>query len=822
MKFKIKGKMMKKIAAFICLFLISVTVFAQQKISLKGIITDSISRKPVDMATVMILEIKTKTYTDEYGRYNVTFPSAGTYTIIVKSEGSQIFQEKIVISAPEERNIVLKPLKVQGGAITIKGDRDIQKISRHSLSNKEIKAIPAAFGDSLSALTALPNVMRTDGMFGPLVIRGASPNYNGYLVDNIPIYNPYHFGGMHSVINTNIIDEIDLYSSSFPAHFGNAQSAVINVNTVDEVKKFGGYADISMLYSSVVLKAPLKEKYYEEGIEKIKNNGYFIFAGRIGYISLFLKATKEIYEAMGKDVPSEAPQYGDYQIKIKRNINDRNSISFLAFGSFDKMKFVTEEDSLSESDDPYLTNIKFKESTFSHAQGITYTYTPNEAVQNKLLLYNSMMTSKMFFAMRDSDVKVLRDGFEPQTKPIIAGIKESVKVDLIKNYLQLKTGGEFTYYYFRTAGTSFEVNKTSEDLGDEEWLTLVHLGDNIKNQTISGFSEVKINFEGLEFVPGIRTEYLFLTKKTLIDPRGMIAYTFPSETTVSFAGGKYSYFPQLSSSFFQLMPHLSKAKYITPQYSYHSSAGIEQKLSKNFSVKMEGFYNYYLDQLTEEQWIDDEGVERKYKNCMKMRSYGTEFMIKKDINENENGIYGFINYTFDKSQYKTGAKNNNAQLVQDYASEGMYYDPSEYKKWIDSPYDMRHILKMVLAYKYERHTFSTRVQYNTSKPYTPINSGWHDTDFSDPKDPNHERWVPLFGTINSKRFKPSYQIDLRYEYRQRYEWGYFSWYLELINVTAQSPEEEKWDYRYGYSKNNPKIEKEDTVPLPNFGVEISF
>lgn len=206
---------MKKIAAFICLFLISVTVFAQQKISLKGIITDSISRKPVDMATVMILEIKTKTYTDEYGRYNVTFPSAGTYTIIVKSEGSQIFQEKIVISAPEERNIVLKPLKVQGGAITIKGDRDIQRISRHSLSNKEIKAIPAAFGDSLSALTALPNVMRTDGMFGPLIIRGASPDYNGYLVDNIPIYNPYHFGGLHSVINTNIIDEIDLYSSSF-------------------------------------------------------------------------------------------------------------------------------------------------------------------------------------------------------------------------------------------------------------------------------------------------------------------------------------------------------------------------------------------------------------------------------------------------------------------------------------------------------------------------------------------------------------------------------------------------------------------------------
>ncbi|MBP9024089.1 MAG: carboxypeptidase-like regulatory domain-containing protein, partial [Spirochaetes bacterium] len=75
---------MKKISALICLFLISFPVFAQQKIFLKGIITDSIGRKPVDMATVMILETKTKTYTDEFGKYNVTFPSAGTYTIIVK------------------------------------------------------------------------------------------------------------------------------------------------------------------------------------------------------------------------------------------------------------------------------------------------------------------------------------------------------------------------------------------------------------------------------------------------------------------------------------------------------------------------------------------------------------------------------------------------------------------------------------------------------------------------------------------------------------------------------------------------------------------
>ena len=228
---------MKKTTILIGIFLFSTMIFAQAKISLKGLVIDSMTRKPVDMATVMVLETKTKTYTDEYGRYSVSFPSAGTYTLIVKSEGNQLYQEKIVLSAPEERNIVLKPLKVQGGAITIKGERDIQKTSRYTMTVKELKEVPASFGDSISALTSLPNVTRTDGFFGPLVIRGSDPNYNGYFIDGIPIYSPYHFGGLHSVINNNLMSEIDLYSSAFPAHFGYAQGAVININTVDDVKR---------------------------------------------------------------------------------------------------------------------------------------------------------------------------------------------------------------------------------------------------------------------------------------------------------------------------------------------------------------------------------------------------------------------------------------------------------------------------------------------------------------------------------------------------------------------------------------------------------
>ncbi|HOA08253.1 MAG TPA: carboxypeptidase-like regulatory domain-containing protein [Spirochaetota bacterium] len=805
-----KGKMMKKITTLIGIFLFSTMIFAQAKISLKGLVIDSMTRKPVDMATVMVLETKTKTYTDEYGRYSVSFPSAGTYTLIVKSDGNQIYQEKIVLSAPEERNIVLKPLKVQGGAITIKGERDIQKTSRYTMTVKELKEVPASFGDSISALTSLPNVTRTDGFFGPLVIRGSDPNYNGYFIDGIPIYSPYHFGGLHSVINNNLMSEIDLYSSAFPAHFGYAQGAVININTVDDVKRTGGYADISLLSSAALVQTPFLEKYYEDGKEKTRNKGYFIVSGRIGYLSVFAKTFQEVYKFFGNEIDATLPYYGDYQIKFKYFLNDKNSLTFLAFGSYDKIDATLKDDYLEAGDDPLWADANYYNNLYSHGQGLTHTYTPNDSVKNTLLLFNSLQISETIMKLPKSYDILLAEGINPKTKPLITGLKESISADIIKDHFKINAGAEITHYYFRTSGTSFNQKEMLDENaglnpGEEGNFELVNLGYKIHNQTVGGFAESKINVGWIEFIPGVRADHLFRTNSTVVDPRGMIAFNLPTNTSISFAGGRYSYFVQTSSALFHVMPHIAKAEYIDPMRAYHSSAGIEQKFG-DYSIKAEGFYNVFKDDISLHKW-DDNGTIRYYDNVGELRTRGVELMLKKDIKETENGFYGWISYTLDKSQYKI---------------KSMTSDPENYDEWFDSAYDMKHVLKLVAAYKHNRHTISARFQYNTASPSTPIVAGVQDTSYVDPDDPNHERWVPVSGERNSKRLSSSHRLDIRYSYKQNYEWGYFTWYAELINATNTKEDNLKWDYRYGYSSDNPKIVKDGLPIIPNFGVEIKF
>ena len=80
------------------------------------------------------------------------------------------------------------------------------------LTSEQIKNAPGTFGDSLNALTTLPGIMRTDSLFGPLVIRGAGEGANRYFVDGIPTAKPQHFGGLHSVMNNDFIRTRQLHS----------------------------------------------------------------------------------------------------------------------------------------------------------------------------------------------------------------------------------------------------------------------------------------------------------------------------------------------------------------------------------------------------------------------------------------------------------------------------------------------------------------------------------------------------------------------------------------------------------------------------------
>ncbi|MDY6933371.1 MAG: TonB-dependent receptor [Spirochaetota bacterium] len=807
----------------------------EEDLTLRGKVYNSVTKKPPDFATVIIIEAKVKVQTDYDGSYEITVPEPGEYTVIVRSSGLKKLEIKITINRNMTRDFRLRPISIKGVALTITEERDIQKLSRQTLSARQLKEMPASFGDAINALASLPGIIRSGGFEGPLVIRGADVKTNNYFIDDIPIYHPLHYGGMHSVINNNIMSEIDLYASSFSAEFGSAIGAVININTVDDVKEFSGYADIALLSANFLIQTPiLRDKeddifvasptYEKEGSSDEKV-GYFIASGRYGYFGLLMPIM------MQNDDQEVAPEYWDYQAKCKYYINSSNSVTLLFMGNKDFLRFKQKKDP-DPGSDPLLQKLEFKMDQMSHSQGIYYTFQPSKKIKNKLLAYSSLKQSYFYFNSENEGVADYFKDYNMTSNPYIFGLKDKTEFEWWENHATLRTAVEYTIYYFKAHGKSL-MPRGYQDVVDPADPELFYsrgvIDERIVNHVIGGYAENKFTFARLTVQPGIRSDYLKRSDKATLDPRIMASYEFPTDTTISAAGGRYSYFFQTNPFIFDQMPELAEiGEELKPEKAIHRAVGIEQKIGL-FTVSVEGFNNKFYDKPEAYPHTDSDGSYLQGLCTGKVKTYGTEIMLRKDRMENQDGLFGWLSYTYTHSRYKSGLPTQ-AGLYGIVDENGDYVNPvgDPYgDQWFNYYYEQRHSLKLIAGYVFGSHTVSGRFQFYSSFPYTPIIGSEQDTDYYNRT--GLYRYVPITGKRNSAHFRSHHTLDIRYSYKIHHSWGYVNWYVEVINVYNNvAINEHKWDYRIPYSEDNPHnagADPDDEMMVgiyPNFGVEVKF
>ncbi|HOO73111.1 MAG TPA: TonB-dependent receptor [Spirochaetota bacterium] len=800
-----------KIALFVLAgmmsFIMTWPLSAQERIFLQGKVYSTVDKKPVEFATVALIEAKVKTRTDQGGGYSLAVPERGTYTLIIRAAGLKMLKTSITIMNSATRDFWLQPVTITGGALTIVGERDIQKVSRYTMTARELKDVPASLGDSVSALTALPGIIRTAGFFGNLVIRGASDMSNRYYVDEMPLYNPLHFGGLHSVIANELISEIDLYSSAFPAKFGGPTAAVININTMDDVKEFGGWADIGLISATALVKIPItKEVLKDENFEK-EIKGYVIISGRYGYLTLFIPL---FYELIVGEKLNVVPEYWDYQVKAKYYFDSRNSLTLLAFGSRDYLRLVNDEKGDSTVD-PLLEDFQIRTDTMSFTQGLTYTYRPGKKFSNDLIAYASLNEGEFYTNIDSDQAASWTKGYNNKGKPYIYGLKDLVRIKWLDNNAELRMGADVTLYNFTYKGYIFLPDQYRgygiPDFANENEFTLKPIENSILNIVAGGYIENKFTWKGLTVVPGVRMDYLNRSDFFIADPRLLISYEFESDTTLSVAGGMYSSFYQVNPYLFTQAQYIAEiGKGLKPERAAHSVLGIEQKIFL-FTLKIEGFFNYFWDVGVESEYLDN-----SFDNSGQLMAYGVEALLRLDRSEKAAGFFGWINYTFTQSKWRSGHPDvyvNTDKIISDGG------------RFINYDYEQEHALKLVLGYTIKQHTISGKFQLYTSFPYTPITGSIESPAGSG-------RYFPTYQGVetNSRHFPVNHRLDLRYTYTSRHEWGQVSWYIELINAYYYIPiNRETWRYNQPYEKGtNPKLERDETALalIPNFGVEIKF
>lgn len=122
------------------------------------------------------------------------------------------------------------------------------------LTKREMKLLPApGEADVLRAVEVLPGVVSTSDFSSSFNVRGGSADQNLILLDGLPIYNPFHLGGLFSVFNADMVSRAELLAGGFPAQYGGRVSSVLSIESDAGQAEDDVHAGLSILAARVAL-----------------------------------------------------------------------------------------------------------------------------------------------------------------------------------------------------------------------------------------------------------------------------------------------------------------------------------------------------------------------------------------------------------------------------------------------------------------------------------------------------------------------------------------------------------------------------------------
>lgn len=597
------------------LYILSIMLLASlsskaQKGNLKGFVLSEKSGEALPFTTVALLGTPYSSGTDINGFFNIPNIPTGDYTLITRFVGYNTDTQSIHIDATKTLNIKinLKEEAITMKEVNVSAQRTESKtqtqVSTITLTPKLINKIPTIGGEPELAqfLQIIPGIVFTGDQGGQIFIRGGGAINTLFLLDGMPIYNPFHSIGLYSVYETELIKNVDVLTGGFPAEFGNRTAAVIDVSTRDgNRKRISGKLSANPFMSKAILEGPLW-KYKEN-----RGSGSFIFSGKYSYID---KLSKCMYPyVQGGNIPYN---FMDFYGKLSFNTKGGSKFNLFGFNFRDKAVF----NKISET------------SWNAWGVGANFVLVPNKGKFNITTNFNY---SNYALTQKEQDGR-------PRNSSI-GGFNLSMAFK----------------YFLRDGDLSYGIQVTGFKTIMEFYNQLGTLVDQNQNTTeIAAYLKLRKQWGKLVFEPGVRLQYYGSLSEFSAEPRLRMKYNVHDKFRLKLASGLFSqnlistksdrdvvnlFNGFLSGPEEQLNNTQGKPSKSKLQHSVHAILGAEYEPVKNFSINVEPYYIYNWELIN----INRNKLFNSDPNYMieKGSSYGVDFLFKYETKR----IFAWLGYS---------------------------------------------------------------------------------------------------------------------------------------------------------------------------------
>ncbi len=671
----------------VTLFLSFVTLTAiSQDAKITGRITGE-KNLPLNGANVVIEGSIDGATTDSTGYYEFETSKTGSQTLLFTDIDYNEMRQTIVIEAAKtiELNIQLKKSEVETEEIIVTASSYTSgQQSQVTITPLEIVRIPGSDADLFRAITTFPGSNQVDEG-SRITVRGGDANEVLTILDQASLYNPFIFDddfntSSYTTINPWGLRGINFSSGGFSAKFGNVLSAVLDLKSYEMPQGTGGFAWLGL--ANVGLSGVF-----------LSNNKKFGATLDIGQTILepYFKLNGYLTESYDP-IPLARGIGGTLAYKPSENSN----IKFIFDYSQDKIGVRNAGPSydgfFNSGSKTVFTNLKYSAGIGSNtymSMGLSYSHHKDDVGYGILNTVTRQLYSKYRLDFTH---------------------KFSKKIDI-------NTGAEYEYNE-----DSFEgrVPQFSYNLKNDA----PYFDINSKNHTgrVGAYAEAQIKLSKRFFlIPGVRTDYHTLSKKTVVDPRLSLGWKFAKNQIIRGAVGLYHQYPRIE--YYSQTNNFE----LRPEQAAHYILGYEYNLNEGLVLfRVEGYYKDYKDLVLRDQ------NSFLYNSTGKGFAKGVDVFLKSSVT---NKYSTWISYAYTDSKR-------------------MQYDAV---KQSPANYDITHNLTFVASYNIT-DVITTGISYkmSTGRPFTPITGGVFDSAYN--------VYEPTYADYNSGRFPTYHRMDINFQY----------------------------------------------------------
>lgn len=575
---------------------------ANNKIILLGSVNDAESNEPLIGANIVIVNTFLGTSSDvegnfelhiNPGRYNIKISMVGYEDLYLRNyEIDKNIKKKINISLHtktiglESVVITPKPEKYDATGLTARLDRDM------------IKHSPGSAQDIFWTLQTLPGVSNGSDD-SKLYVRGGSASENLVLFDGAVFSNPYHFefmgGGLFSIFNSRLVEEVKFYTGGFPARYGDRLSSVLVINNKQASKdKFSGELNLSLTDFNGIIEFPIKQ------------------LNTSGFVSLRRSYFDVVYNLIPdlKNDNDAVPYFIDGYGKLDFDLSEAAKLTLTGLSSKENLKGNYDFDNF---------NGEMLSDGYNQLYGGRLNLILSDNILNETNIYYSHSDKEASYPQSSSENYDLKEiAFKNDISILIPGHDIHLGGWFVHkdDYVLVNIPGEINFYILEDYKIKSQGNYNLFSLYAEDKLALT---------------------DDIEMNGGIRFDYLDKTGKAVVSPRFNVAYLLNEHMSLSFDYGWYYQSPSAYKVGVNQDLEFKKAESI--------GIGIKHQFNEQFIVNFELYSKTMID------LVSLDNMNWRFSSDGYGYSRGAELYIQFKPSEN---LAGWVSYSYSVSKRKEG------------------------------------------------------------------------------------------------------------------------------------------------------------------------